>query len=248
MVAAITGINFPSLVSGNLPNEAAQQQLLKQTSEKAYSRDAITLAISKDAASTLATLKGETLPAVAVEFNRQLRNPGGKKQNPYKKQQKASGTSDESDSTSTESSDEKTIRELKARDTEVRAHEQQHISSAGPYARGAAVYDYQIGPDGKAYAIGGHVEMDTGAISGNAEATIQKARILRQAALSVSNPSGADKNVALNAMAMEESARSEESEKNKELTKKTTYKASALQAYNSLSYRITPGYMVNAVA
>lgn len=257
MVAAITGINLPSMVSESMPNGAIQQQLLKQTSDRSYFRDTIALSISKDASAMLATLKGETLPAVAVELNQQVRNPGGKKQAPYKKKQKPSAansdsgtnSTDSTDSASSDSADEKTIKELKARDTEVKTHELQHLASAGAYARGGAVYDYQVGPDGKAYAIGGHVDVDTSPVSGNPSATIQKAQVLKQSAMSVADPSAADSSVAIDAAAMQVSAKAEEEEETQEKTQKVTaYRSSLLESYNSLSYRISPGYMVNAVA
>ena len=48
------------------------------------------------------------------------------------------------------------IRDLSARDREVRAHEQAHASVGGQYA-GAASFTYQRGPNGVSYAVGGEV-------------------------------------------------------------------------------------------
>ena len=47
------------------------------------------------------------------------------------------------------------VAELERRDREVKAHEQAHKSAGGPYARGGARYEYETGPDGRQYAVGG---------------------------------------------------------------------------------------------
>lgn len=65
------------------------------------------------------------------------------------------------------------IKELKARDTEVRVHEQAHAAVGGQHA-GSPSYEYQRGPDGTNYAVGGEVQIDVGAISGDPQATIEK--------------------------------------------------------------------------
>lgn len=65
------------------------------------------------------------------------------------------------------------IKELKARDTEVRTHEQAHAAVGGQYA-GSPSYEYQRGPDGTNYAVGGEVPIDVGVINGDPQATIDK--------------------------------------------------------------------------
>ncbi|MGD9201204.1 MAG: putative metalloprotease CJM1_0395 family protein [Chitinispirillia bacterium] len=99
--------------------------------------------------------------------------------------------------------------ELKNRDREVRAHEMAHLSAAGPYAQGGAQFEYKKGPDGKRYAVGGEVAIDTSGISNDPEATIQKMRIVRKAALAPSNPSAADRAIAAKASQKEAQARQE---------------------------------------
>lgn len=99
------------------------------------------------------------------------------------------------------------VAELKARDSEVRAHEAAHLAAAGPYATGGPSFEYQTGPDGKKYAIGGSVQIDSGPISGDPEATIEKARIIRSAALAPASPSSQDQKVAAAASQMEAEAR-----------------------------------------
>ena len=104
------------------------------------------------------------------------------------------------------------VTELKQRDREVRAHEQAHLSAAGPYARGGAQYDYESGPDGHRYATGGEVSIDTAPVRDDPAATIQKARVVKRAALAPAEPSAQDRRVAAEAGRMENKARRELSE------------------------------------
>jgi hypothetical protein len=96
--------------------------------------------------------------------------------------------------------EQKVVDDLKARDAEVRRHEQAHAAAGGPYA-GAPSYTYQQGPDGRRYAIGGQVAIDASPIDGDPEATIQKLEIVRRAALAPAEPSGADRAIAAAATA-----------------------------------------------
>ncbi|URQ98488.1 catalase [Pseudoalteromonas sp. SCSIO 43095] len=90
------------------------------------------------------------------------------------------------------------IKELKARDTEVRTHEQAHAAVGGQYA-GSPSYEYQRGPDGTNYAVGGEVPIDVGVINGDPQATIDKMQTVRAAALAPAEPSGADRAIAAGA-------------------------------------------------
>jgi len=101
------------------------------------------------------------------------------------------------------------VDELKQRDQEVRTHEQAHAAAAGPHLRGGPTYDYQTGPDGKNYAIGGEVQIDTSPVDGDPEATIRKAQQVRAAALAPAEPSAQDRAVASAATQVEAQARSE---------------------------------------
>ncbi|MEM7207358.1 MAG: putative metalloprotease CJM1_0395 family protein [Pseudomonadota bacterium] len=103
----------------------------------------------------------------------------------------------------------KLVQELKQRDREVRAHEQAHLVAAGPHARGGPFYDYQKGPDGRNYAVGGHVNIDTAAVPGDPEATLRKAETIRRAALAPAEPSSQDRQVAAQATSMAAEARQE---------------------------------------
>lgn len=102
----------------------------------------------------------------------------------------------------------KQLSQLKSRDREVRTHEQAHLAVAGQYAGGGASYTYKRGPDGNSYAVGGEVPIDIGSES-TPEATIQKMRTIRRAALAPADPSAADRQIAANASAKELQARQE---------------------------------------
>lgn len=98
--------------------------------------------------------------------------------------------------------EKKQIHELEKRDREVRAHEAAHQAASGGNARGGASYEYQAGPDGKQYAIGGHVDIDVSPVQGNPRATLQKAMTVQRAALAPADPSGQDRAVAAAAAQM----------------------------------------------
>ena len=100
------------------------------------------------------------------------------------------------------------LRELKSRDTEVRNHEQAHIAAAGQYAASGASFSYQLGPDGKRYAIGGEVEIDISK-EDNPEATLQKMEVVARAALAPASPSAADRQIAARAALTAAEARQE---------------------------------------
>lgn len=82
------------------------------------------------------------------------------------------------------------ISQLQARDSAVRQEEKAHAAAAGPYGS-APQYQYQIGPDGKAYAIGGHVDVGV-SLSGSTEDKDRALATLQNAALAPNAPSGAD--------------------------------------------------------
>ncbi|MFA6010050.1 MAG: putative metalloprotease CJM1_0395 family protein [Desulfobacteraceae bacterium] len=101
------------------------------------------------------------------------------------------------------------ISKLQARDNEVKAHEQAHIASGGQYVRGGAHFEYQTGPDGEKYAVGGEVSIDVSKESGDPQATISKMQVVIRAALAPANPSSQDRSVAAQATRIESEARAE---------------------------------------
>jgi hypothetical protein len=100
------------------------------------------------------------------------------------------------------------IAKLKARDTEVRQHEQAHLSAAGGLAVSGASFVYQRGPNGVNYAIGGEVSIDTSP-GRTPQETIARARTIVAAALAPAEPSGADLAVAARAQQLALQAQSE---------------------------------------
>lgn len=96
------------------------------------------------------------------------------------------------------------IASLAARDREVRAHEQAHMAVGGQYA-GAAQYQYERGPDGISYAVAGEVPIDIGRAA-DPQATIEKARTVRRAALAPADPSPQDRRIAAQASRLEAEA------------------------------------------
>lgn len=90
------------------------------------------------------------------------------------------------------------VEELKKTDRQVRQHEAAHKAAAGSYA-GPASYSYTVGPDGKRYAVAGEVSIDTSAVPGDPQATVQKMNQIARAALAPANPSSTDRAVAAQA-------------------------------------------------
>ncbi len=91
------------------------------------------------------------------------------------------------------------VEELKRRDQEVRTHEQAHVA-AGAGLAGAPVYEYQNGPDGRRYAIGGHVDLRTSGAT-DPETALREAETIKRAAMAPAEPSSTDRSVASEAEA-----------------------------------------------
>ncbi|NDY97073.1 putative metalloprotease CJM1_0395 family protein [Wenzhouxiangella limi] len=100
------------------------------------------------------------------------------------------------------------VRELQQRDREVRAHELAHVAAGGAYVTAPASYQYEVGPDGRRYAVGGEVSIDT-SVPSDPEEALAKAQIIQRAALAPVDPSAQDYQVAAKARQMAIEARSE---------------------------------------
>lgn len=94
--------------------------------------------------------------------------------------------------------EEQVVSELKTRDLEVKAHEMAHASVGGS-TTGSPSYSYEVGPDGKKYAVSGEVSVDLSRVAGDPQATIAKMQKVHAAALAPANPSAQDTRVAANA-------------------------------------------------
>lgn len=98
---------------------------------------------------------------------------------------------------------------LAQRDREVRAHEQAHLSVVGSRATSGASFSYTEGPNGKRYATGGEVRIDTSPVRGDPQATLLAAALIQRAAMAPAEPSTQDRQVAAGASAMAQEARAE---------------------------------------
>jgi hypothetical protein len=108
--------------------------------------------------------------------------------------------------------EQRQVAALSQRDRQVHTHEQAHMAAGGNLVRGGPTYDYETGPDGKRYAVGGEVQIDTTAVRDNPQVTITKAEHIRQAALAPVDPSAQDRAVAAMATQMEIQAQQQVSE------------------------------------
>lgn len=100
------------------------------------------------------------------------------------------------------------VKSLKRRDQEVRSHELAHAAVGGPFT-GAPNYSFEVGPDGKKYAVGGEVSVDLAPVDGDPNATIAKMQKVHAAALAPANPSIQDTRVAASAAKLIAQAQSE---------------------------------------
>ncbi|WP_374518624.1 putative metalloprotease CJM1_0395 family protein [Undibacterium squillarum] len=93
------------------------------------------------------------------------------------------------------------VSKLQTIDSHVRAHEMAHLIAASGLATSGPSFQYQRGPDGQNYAVGGEVGIDTSA-GRTPQETLRRADIIAAAALAPSDPSGQDYAVAAKARQM----------------------------------------------
>lgn len=120
---------------------------------------------------------------------------------------KNAAKSEQSSSLELSEEDKKEVQSLEDRDREVRTHEQAHAAVGGQYA-GSPSYDYETGPDGQRYAVGGEVSIDVSEEKDPGD-TVQKMQVVRAAALAPAEPSSQDLKVAAEASQKEQQARAE---------------------------------------
>jgi hypothetical protein len=93
--------------------------------------------------------------------------------------------------------EEAQVRKLAQRDREVRAHEQAHVAASGGLA-GSPSYEYQTGPDGRRYAVGGEVSIRRGGATDTDQA-LREAEAVKRGATAPAKPSSQDMAVAARA-------------------------------------------------
>ena len=149
-----------------------------------------------------------------------LDGPLAKPAEPEEEQEEEEDTKEEEEARTTEEqllgarddfnmAEQRELRSLRRADQEVRAHEQAHRSVGGQFIRGGVQFEYQKGPDGKLYAVGGEVSIDVSDVPNDPEATARKMEKVRRAALAPSNPSPQDRLVAAKAASTASLARAE---------------------------------------
>ena len=121
--------------------------------------------------------------------------------------QDASAGKENAEDQQKQQAEQQKITQLKQRDAEVRAHEQAHASLGGQYAS-PPQYEYERGPDGRRYAVGGEVSIDISEAS-TPEETIRKSQQVKAAALAPAEPSAQDLRVATEATQIALEARTE---------------------------------------
>ena len=124
-----------------------------------------------------------------------------------KDQQQSDQSTQQAQEEQQEQQDAAEIEQLKARDQEVRVHEQAHASTGGQYA-GAPQYEYTTGPDNKRYVTDGEVSIDVSEEK-PPEETLKKMEQVRAAALAPAEPSSQDLKVAAEASQKATEARSD---------------------------------------
>jgi hypothetical protein len=151
------------------------------------------------AAAPLAAVSGPAAPAAAAAGG-----SGGSAASSASASGSANASSPSSSSSSSSSAQklsadqELEVAWLESRDREVRAHEAAHQAAGGALVSGLG-FQFQTGPDGRSYAIGGDVTIDVSIVPGNPQATVAKMRQVRDAALAPAQPSAQDEMVAAQA-------------------------------------------------
>lgn len=110
------------------------------------------------------------------------------------------------------------LQQLRARDREVRAHEQAHVAASGSIAVSGPTYGYEEGPDGRRYAVEGKVNYQVPPAH-TPEEEVRLAQQLRRMALAPANPSATDRAAAAKAAVQEAQARQELHKENVEEAK-----------------------------
>lgn len=152
-------------------------------------------------------------PAATADRNR----PASRALNPGND---SPSTKDPEDTLSLSPEAQRAVQKLKRTDQEVRSHEAAHMAAGGGLVRGGPTYTYQRGPDGRTYAVGGEVSLDTSTVPGDPEATLRKAQQVKAAALAPANPSAQDRAVAASAEGMAAQARQDLSAQRNSATKR----------------------------
>ncbi len=153
----------------------------------------------------------ENLQKQAEEKNTTIGDSNSKDDSSTNQEQPTDNAAVSSSSTESQEeirAEELVISKLEHRDAEVKAHEMAH-SSVGGVATGAPSYSYEVGPNGKKYAVSGEVSVDLSTVKGDPLATIAKMKKVHAAAMAPVNPSIQDSRVAASAIKLIAQAQTE---------------------------------------
>ncbi|MFP4687070.1 MAG: putative metalloprotease CJM1_0395 family protein [bacterium] len=154
-----------------------------------------------------------------------------------------SDSGDEKDSESVDGLSEeerREVQELRQTDQKVRRHEQAHVAAGGQHVRSGPRYDYKYGPDGRRYAVGGSVDIDTSKES-EPEKTEKKMQQVKAAAMAPAEPSPSDYKVAQQAAQKEMKARMEMAKEEREGEDEENTGEEAVKAGGSIREEKTTG-------
>jgi hypothetical protein len=193
-----------------LDKDKAEDEVIRQDraeiSDEARAQYAIALASNREAKAATIQSKQETAQTASASEQR-LTADAVVKAESSNSEKPDSGSSGKQDSELTES-EKREVARLQKRDTEVRTHEQAHLAASGGMAAGGPSYEYETGPDGKKYAVGGEVPIASN--SGNTpQERLQNAEKVYRAALAPASPSSEDRAIASQAATDMEQARTE---------------------------------------
>ena len=198
-------VSSPAPQPGTGVQPVRNEPVTPTTAQKAPAHNPVT-ATSRLATETLLAAQGllaapnaqETTPTAQSTEKEETDIPETVAEEKSKEDGEASTTPEENkDINGLTPAEQQLVTELKQRDAEVKRHEQAHAAVGGQYA-GAPTYEYQTGPDGRQYAIGGEVQINSAPLN-DPEATIAKLQIVRRAALAPAQPSPQDQRVAAEA-------------------------------------------------
>lgn len=122
-----------------------------------------------------------------------INNPSKEKYQDYFEESVVNGNLDKNDY-------ERVLDKFRNMDAKVRMHEQTHASLSNTTS--PIQYNYQMGPDGKMYAVGGSVRLDTSMPSDPKAAMNKLDSIINSSTSSGSSMSGADSSIAISANLM----------------------------------------------
>lgn len=137
--------------------------------------------------------------------SRQLDSPAASGKSSVSSASASSSSSTDASGHKLSTDQQQDLDKLQARDREVRQHEQAHLSAAAGIAVAGPSYDFERGPDGKNYAVGGEVQISISP-GRTPEETLAKAQQIERAALAPKDPSGPDRQVAAQAEQMAQDA------------------------------------------